>query len=199
MKNPYFSYPLFYLPMLATSVGDHITAQSVKVTIGTGRKASEIKTNGGQWKSSINVWDQSELCFIQSVTNTDCWSVRASFIAFFPVDFPQRAWWNLEIKFLSDLMNWENTFTQIELRTVTGGLFHAYSEDRQWLRWPMRGLLTNDWPIRSRYHAGLIRGKLELSWRLLRSDGYNIRMSLAEAKGCLQKKNCTFGDYGRQV
>ena len=109
--------------------------------------------------------------------------VPASFIAFFPADFPQRAWWNLKFEFLSDLMNWENTFTQIELSTVTGRLFHAYTSRAECV-WDSQceGLITNDWPIRSWYHAGLIRGKLELSWRLLRSDCYNIWMSLAEAE-----------------
>ena len=52
LKNAYFFLPFLhlkdYLPMLVTSVRVHITAQSVKVTPGTRRKASEIKTNGGQ-------------------------------------------------------------------------------------------------------------------------------------------------------
>ena len=33
----------------------------------------------------------------------------------------------------------------------------------------------------------------------MRSDGYNIRMSLAEAKGCLQKKKSIFEDMSKNV
>ena len=96
------------------------------------RRESEIKTNGGQWKSSKKVGPIRALRL--TISDQSKLLVPASFIAFFPVDFPQRAWWNLKLEFHSDLMNWENTFTQIELSTVTGRLFHAYIEGWQWLR-----------------------------------------------------------------